>query len=136
MDWLTNIQTAYGGWFANTQDFEIVKHFFSAKMQADIAEWMIKIAVVWVLMGRRVAEWARTTQANLQVGVDLALKKFGEHTQVIEQKLAEVVTSVDSLKSTVAQDFSEHTKLINHLNIDMELVKKQIFDLKQQRKET
>jgi hypothetical protein len=115
LDWFYNLPTAYGTWFASAQDTEILKHFLSDKMQADMAEWVFKIAIVWVLMGRRVAEWAQTLKSQLQKGLDDALTKFSNHTTAIEGKLTEVVGEMKALKDAVARDLSTHSKQIGEL---------------------
>lgn len=131
MDWWNQLATAYSGFSTSMQDFALVSHFFKPEMQADIGEWLVKIAIVWVLMGRRVSEWAKTIQKNLQTGINSALNTFSEHTKAIEGQLQNVVKEVRELKDAVAKDLGQHSKDIGELKADVNNIKTRLNKVEQ-----
>ena len=100
----------------------------SPQAQASLTEKLIVVAVVWAVMGRKVAKRFKELKEEAQSGMRDGLLIMQSHMTVIEKTLAGAVQEIRGVKETVSRDLTAHstrlTKVESGLTIAIETLGK------------
>ncbi len=96
-------------------DAESLHHFVSEAAQADLTSWAVKIALVWVLMGRKVRDGLRDMRTELTTSIQAVKNEFAEHFTAITKGLDQMTTQVKLMSASVAADLKNNNDRMSGL---------------------
>lgn len=88
-------------------DAASIQHFLSQAAQADLTSWVVKIGIVWVLMGRKVRDGLTNLESKLTQGLSDVRQEFAQHFTNITNGLDTMTAEVKSLKESVTEDLKK-----------------------------
>jgi len=108
---------------------EYLQTLLSPHMQAQLTQYLLMVAIIWLTMGRKVDRRFKEYQEQTTAVVSAGLDMFKNHLTTIEKKLDEGIREMSRMRDTVSLDLQANNKRLGNIENDIKDVKDRVSKL-------
>lgn len=108
---------------------EYLQTLLSPQMQAQLTQYLLMVAIIWLTMGRKVDRRFKEYQEQTTAVVSAGLDMFKNHLTTIEKKLDEGIREMSRMRDTVSLDLQANNKRLGNIENDIKDVKDRVLKL-------